>query len=330
MRRSHAIAGSLATLASLHAERVKAASARIFTLGATGRTAADWPVYVADELGYFKRYNVQPETVYSSVASTAQQMTAGAIDIGTLSSTQTVLAIENGAPLHYFLDRITTPPYTIVAKPSISTLEGLKGQTVIIGGPTDITRVFLDIMLAKSKVRADDLVLTYAGATNERYAALKNGSVGAAMLFPPLDFQAKSEGFKILGNLQDDVRAFPFVGFAVTERFLEAQADVVIAFTKGYLRGVAWLQQPQNRNRAIDMLVRVANVTKENATQSYDELVVKYNVFNRTGETKPQVFAQVITALSQLGLLKPPLPLPTKFYDNHIMHEATRQIALER
>lgn len=286
-------------------------------------------MFVADELGYFKRYRVDPQPVYASVAATAQQMAAGSTDIGTLSSTQTVLSIEAGAPLHYFLDRITTPPYTIVAKKEFTSLESLKGQTVMIGGPTDITRVFLNIMLSKSKITPDDLVLTYSGATNERFAALHTAGVAAVMLFPPFDFQARSEGYRVLGNLQDFVKAFPFVGFAVTSKYLDANRDVVVDFTKAYLRAVKWLQTPANKARALDILIRVANVTPENARLSYDELIARYKIFNLTGETKPQVFAQVITALGALGLLKPPLPLPTKFYDNTIMHEATHQLALE-
>lgn len=323
---------ALATLGSLALapQTLRAQTAREVSVGLTGKTATDWPIYVSDELNYWKRYNVSPQYTFAgSVAATAQQMVAGAVDIGELSSTQTVLAIENGAPLRYFLDRITTPPYALMAKREIKTLDDLKGQTVIIGGPTDITKVFFDMMIKHTHLKPDDVTLTFAGATSARYAALRSGSVGAAMLFPPLDFQAQLDGYHSLANLQSVTKSFPFVGFCVTDKFNAAHPDIVTDFTKAYLRGVRWLEIPANKARAVDILVRRTSVLPESALKTYDELVTQYRVFNTTGGSKPAQFGQVVDALGDLGLLKRPLPPPTKFYDNRFAIEAGAQLARE-
>jgi NitT/TauT family transport system substrate-binding protein len=299
-------------------------------VGLTSKTATDWPLYVSDSLGFFKRYGVNPNfIVVGSAAGNAQQLAAGSLGIGETSSTQIVEAIQGGAPITYAVNQVVTPPYSMMAKKEIKTLAQLKGKLIIIGGVNDITHVFLDAMLKPTGLKPEDYTLTYAGGTIERYAALKSGSVDAAMLFPPLDFLATADGFSNLGNVQSVLPSFPFDGFAVNTKWAAAHTPLVVAFLKGYLQGLRWLYNPANKAQAVQILAQSTNTTPDNGAKAYDEFFVRLNAFSRDGRSKPADFQRVISALGVMKVLDAPLPPPAKFYDNRWIDRANAELAKE-
>ncbi len=304
---------------------------RPIAVGLTSRTAAQWPTSAADELGYFKRFNLNPSFIVTGAAAgIAQQLVAGSLDVGEGSSTQTVLAVQGGAKLRYFCEEMSTPPYSFVAQKQYKTYADLKGKTLIIGGPTDITVLFTEKMLASDGVKMSDVDFTYAGGTADRYAALKSGSVAGAILFPPFDFRAIDEGYSLLGTLGQAMPPFPFVGWAATDAYAQSHVSMIVDFTKAYLLGVRWVTNPANRQAAIDLLVKRTNTSPDDAAKSYDVLVTKNHAFPATGATVPQTFATVITALAQLKVLTPPLPPPTNFFDNRYVNQAIAELSRGR
>ena len=74
------------------------------------------------------------------------------------------------------------PPYALLAKSSIKSLKDLKGKVISVGGPKDITRIYVDRMLAPQGLKTGDYDYVYAGATTARAQALLSGAVDAAIL----------------------------------------------------------------------------------------------------------------------------------------------------
>ena len=271
---------------------------------------------------------IRPLTV-RRCASAAQQLVAGACDLSGLSTTQYIETMTAGAALKFFCNEVSTPPYALIAQKQYKKYADLRGTTIIIGGINDITHIFIDKMLAAGGVKPDQFDLIYAGATPDRYSALRSGSVAAALLFPPFDFRAVDEGYTNLGSLPDVMPPFPFTGFTVRADFLAKNRGLVVDFTKAYLRAVRWVNDPANRDKAIDLLVSRTNVSRSDGQRSYDELVTKYRIFPSGGLTTDRAMAIVSNALVDLKVLKPPLPAPGTFYDNSIVRRAITELARE-
>jgi len=54
--------------------------------GQVARTAPNWPSFIADEKGFFRREGVELETVYvGNVANTVQQLVGGSFDVASSS-----------------------------------------------------------------------------------------------------------------------------------------------------------------------------------------------------------------------------------------------------
>ena len=87
---------------------------------------------------------------------------------------------------------IQAPPYALIAKSSIKSLKDLKGKVISVGGPKDITRMYVDRMLAPQGLKTGDYDYVYAGATTARAQALLSGAVDAAILLPPSNFQLQN------------------------------------------------------------------------------------------------------------------------------------------
>lgn len=292
-------------------------------VGLTSKTATDWPLYVADKMGYFTKNGVNVKyTIVGSAAGNAQQLAAGSLDIGETSSTQVVEAIQGGAPVKYVINQVITPPYSLLAQKSIKSIADLKGKTIIIGGSNDITRVFLNAMLTPNGLQAGQYNLTYAGATSSRFAALESGSVAAAILFPPFDFTAEAKGYTNLGSVQKYLPNFPFDGFAANNNWAQSHSQTLVDFIKGYIQGVKWLYNTANETEAVSILTAETNTSTSDAQKTYEELFPTLHAFSQTGTMSAASMNTVLNALVQLHQLKAPLPPASKFYDNSYAQQA--------
>lgn len=296
------------------------------TVGLTSKTATDWPLYVAQKFGYFQKDGVKVNfIIVGSAAGNAQQLAAGSLDLGETSSTQVIEAIQGGAPVKYVINQVITPPYTLLAQKNIKSIADLKGKTIIVGGVNDITRVFLQAMLKPNGLQPGQYTLTYAGSTSNRFAALKSGSVAAAILFPPFDFVAKSEGYTDLGNVEKYLPSFPFDGFAANDQWAKSHTQALVGFTKAYLQGVQWLYNTANEAEAVTILEAQTNTKATAAKETYQELFPTLHAFSKTGTIDSKSISQVLQALEKLHQIKPPLPAPSKFYDNTYAEQANKQ-----
>jgi NitT/TauT family transport system substrate-binding protein len=149
--------------------------------------------------GFFAAEDITVDKIFApSSAAVILQATAGALDMTVEGAFVDVIrAIEKGAPLAIVRILVQTPPYELLAKPSIKSLKELKGKTVSIGGPKDVTRIYLNRMLEPSGLKDSDVDLVYAGASSARLSSLESGAVDAAILTAPFNFYGASAGLSI-------------------------------------------------------------------------------------------------------------------------------------
>src|SRR5205823_13273124 len=165
---------------------------------------------------FFAAEDLRLDVLYAqSSAQMVQQITSGSLDVSISTGlVDPMRAIGMGAPIAIVRVEIQAPPYALLAKPSIKTLAELKGKIISLGGPKDITRIYVERMLEPNGVKPGEFDMVFAGATSARFAALQAGAVDAAILTPPFNFHAQSAGFTYLGNAVD-FTDMPFAGIAV-------------------------------------------------------------------------------------------------------------------
>jgi hypothetical protein len=104
----------------------------------------------------------------------------------------------------------------------------------------------------------------------------------------------------------------------------------LVAFLKGYVLGLRWLYNPANKAQAVQILSQATNTNPDNASKSYDLFFTKLKAFSLDGRSNSADFQKVLNALSAMKVVEPPLPPPTKFYDNKYIDQANAELAKGR
>jgi ABC-type nitrate/sulfonate/bicarbonate transport system substrate-binding protein len=291
-------------------------------LGSVGSSSANgWPSYVAIEKGFFAAEGLKPDQVFAqSNALVIQQLATGAINFSTNSGmVDPIRAIEKGVPLAIIRIEVQIPPYSLLAKPSIKSIKELKGKMVSVGGAKDITRLFVERMLETNGVKPGEFDMSFAGATSARFAALQAGAVDAAILTPPFNFHAQSAGFTRLGDTIE-YTDMPFAAIATYRPWADANRSAVEKLIKVYNQSMTWLYDPKNRSEAVDILIRVSKIKKDEVEKAYDFLIGgKY--FEPTGKVSKARVNKLVDALKSLG------DVPNDFSVDRLFMPGVTQVA---
>ncbi len=320
-----ALVGALAVASVLPAGSQPAL--RTLEVGVTSKTANDWTTYIAERYGFFSANGIKPDIAIVGVNSgVAQQLTGTAFDLGEVTTTQMVLAVQGGAPLVSIQLSGSGVPYSLIAKKGLTAVGQLKGKLISIGGPSDITRPFMDTIMDRAGLKADDWTYTFAGSSADRYAALVAGAIDATLLAPPMSFKAIAQGFPVLDEVPKYFPNFPYVTWAVRPAWAKDHPDLVIAFIKSQLQAARWLANPANKQKAIALLMEETNSTQDDAAKSYDVFVTQEHYFSPTGSFTVDSFNRVIQTMIKAGMLAAPAPPGAKFFDNSYASRANAQL----
>src|ERR1700704_1409603 len=208
--------------------------------GFVSHGALQWPEYIATELGWFKENGVSVDMVVVG-AGAAQQVAAGALNIGYSGFPDFIRATNQGAPLKIVINAISAPPYAVYAKPAIKRIADLKGKTVSIGGTKDVTLIYMEAFIASAGLKASNLDFVYAKATQDRLPALLFGGADAAILYPPSSFRAGAAGYTYLGDIEAYLKDFPFTVWAANTGWAANNREALLAYIRAYSRAVRWL-----------------------------------------------------------------------------------------
>jgi hypothetical protein len=111
------------------------------------------------------------------------------------------------------------------------------------------------------------------GPPDARFAALSQGLVDAAVLGPPLDFEARKQGFNILARAHD-VFVFPETGLVTSVKKIQEKPDETSASFEPVLKPTAIFAAIATARFSSD---RVAQLNRESATATYDSVVKVYD-----------------------------------------------------
>ena len=291
------------------------------TAGMVAHGPPQWPQYIADELGWNKEAGIEID--YLTVGGGgAQQLAGGSLNIAHSGYPDFARAALQGATERIILNDIIASPYGIFAKPGIKQIADLKGKLISIGGPNDITLIYIKPFLASAGLKATDVDFVYAKAAGDRFAALVAGGVDATILNPPTYFKATSAGLSNLGDTATFAPNIPFTVWGANSAWAEKNRDLLAAFARNYKRAVQWLYDPANKAKAVDILVRHAKQDPKDSLEAYDFLVTKLKLFGPDGDVSDTVYEKMAEGLADIGIIKKPYPPKSAIFDGSFVQAA--------
>lgn len=234
--------------------------------------AGGWPYYIGIEKGFFAAAGVKLDVIYvPTAAGLVQQLAAGSLDVVNIGIVEPIHAVARGAPVAIVRVTGNVPPYDVIARPEIKTVQELKGRTVVIGGLLDINRVYLERVLKAGGLKDSEIEITVVGNTAGRYAAIKSNAAQATMLVPPFNFVAEAAGFTNLGPMLKFAPDLPFGSTDVSLAFAKSHPDALKGFVAALDKSIAWFNEDANRGAAIDLLASVmTSPNRDEIAKSYD------------------------------------------------------------
>ena len=273
------------------------------SIGTVGSASANlWPVFIGVKKGFFEAANLKIDVVYvQSSANLVQQLAAGSLDI--VMSTglvDPIRAIDQNAGISIVRFEAQAPPYALVSKPSIKKIGDLRGKVISVGGAKDITRIYVERMLAPHGIKPGEFDMVFAGATSARASALLAGAVDAAILLPPFNFQAEGQGFNNLGLTIEYAPELPFSGTVVNKTWAGKNQALLQRILAAHSKSVEWFYDDKNRDEAIAILSSASSLKPDDVAKSYD-FFRKNGFFDRSGSISRKKMEALIEALTSLG-----------------------------
>jgi NitT/TauT family transport system substrate-binding protein len=269
----------------------------------SGSPALYWPAEIGRAKGMFAAEGLAIDAVYvPSSGGIVQQLSGGSLNMGVAGLVDPIRAIEKGAPIALIRIEGAVPPYSLIAKPEIKRIEDLRGKTISLGGSADITRIYVERMLAPHGVLPGQFDMVFAGSTTARFAALQSGAVDATILGAPLDNRAEVAGFSNLGLTMEYVKDLPFSGYVVNKAWASGNLATIRRFLAAYQKSVDWFYDDQNRDQAIKLVVDLSHGDQADVARSY-EFFRKIEFFQKARRISTSEIQSLADVLKRIGVL---------------------------
>ncbi len=208
-------------------------------------------IWVAQDAGLFRKHGLDTELVFFRGGQLATQaLVAGdppIVNIGTV-----VQANLQGHDVVLIAASESAYAYSLVASPSITRIEQLKGKKLGVSGFGSASHNASLIFLRKFNLEPNkDVMITVAGPTTDRLAAMGAGAIDATLLTPTEVVMARKRGYGEIYDLLDMGVEVQGNGFATTRAFIKANRQTAKAALKGYVEAIHYIHHNPDGTRAI-------------------------------------------------------------------------------
>ena len=206
--------------------------------------------WVAEELGLFKKQDIDLSFVYIPSSSTATAaILGGNVEVGLLGGVGIINAYVSGATDLAFIGSIKNiMTQSILAKPDITRLEQLRGKRIGVTRIGSNTHYFTVQAFRRAGMNTDkDITFIQTGGEAETVGALVSGRIDAATLLPPGDGKLLALGFRYVVFGPDIGIAYAASTIATRRSVIARRSPVIGRF----MRAMAEASKAMHRDREL-------------------------------------------------------------------------------
>lgn len=321
MRPAAVVLGLVMTI--LYSQAAQPAAAETLKVAVISQSANNWPLFVAEEKGYFRRERLEVEIIVTGDSGKQiDGLAAGAFHITQQAADHFVGAKAAGKDVFIFMT-IARPVFDFVVAPEIRSIKELSGKTIALDRPTTGYWLLFQKAFARNGLLPDayKTLANLTGAEN-RFVALKEGRAHGTFLNPPLSLAAIAQGFPRLTTLAEHFPEFPATSGGARRSWAKANEATLLGYLRATISAVDWLLDPDNRDEALRIFKKRVQVDERHLQPSYDAFVRAGLV--RGVEIRMEGVQQVIELMAESGQLKLPLSAAENYADPAYQQKAAR------
>ena len=291
---------------------------------AGGALGFNWlPVFVADRLGILARHGVSVTLKrMGTVDKATAAIRSGEADLAITPPEGTIADAVSGGRLRIVAGNANRLPMTLVAHPRIKQIRDLKGCVLGTSSLTEGTAIYTMEMLSQHGLKyPGDFEFAVVGVHPERWQALQDGRIDAAIQPVPLNFVAIDAGYSNLGEATDAIPEIAFTTMIGAGDWLERNEASVRRLLTALIDATGVIHDPAQDSAVASIL---ADITKSD--ESYSRRALTYMrdqaLFPRRLEIPDSAFKTTVDLMIKAGLLessareKAGLALDRRFLDN--------------
>ena len=270
-------------------------------------------LYTGLENGIFEKYGLKCEHVYirgqspalAALANDQVQFNYGAAD-GSLPG------LAAGVDAKFVASPLVKLPYVMVARKEIRRPEDLKGKSIGVTRPGDLSARLSRQVVRKFGLTADDVTIhPIGGSQQERYQAMVGNVVQAILVTPPLDARAKSDGFNVIYRLVDLDIPFIYSSLITNYRMLRERPETVQRMVAALAETIYFVEK--NPEKAKAAIAKAMRIKDEEALQSSYNVYAK-EIVDRTMMVPGKSINEAVEIARDTGTLV--RRKPEELYDN--------------
>ena len=296
-----------------------------FPIGESSKTLSYGPLWVAAKMGFFDKEALGvPIVTMRGSPLTIQALSADSIYVANATVDTLINAYEKGADITMIGGLINGLGLSMVGGKQYKTYGDLRGTTIGTQTLTSGTGFALRLVLKVHGLQYPrDYKLLNIGGASDRYQALTSGQISSAPVGVPLDLVAKQQGFNIIGYFADDQPNFQFNVYIVKRPWAEKNRPLVVRFMKAMVSTMRWMAD--NRDSACAYLTKEMSISMEHCRYASD-YNWKNRIWDRNAELNIEGVRTLIKITAEQGVLKEPLPQPSKYIDQSYLKQALGEI----
>ena len=297
-----------------------------FPIGESSKTLSYGPLWIASKMGFFEREGLDvPIITMRGSPLTIQALTADSIYVANATVDTLIAAYEKGADITMIGGLINGLGLSMIGGKPYKTYADLRGTTIGTQTLTSGTGFALRLVLkAHGLEYPRDYKLLNIGGASDRYQALTSGQISSAPVGVPLDLVAKQQGFNIIGYFADDQPNFQFNVYIVKRSWAEKNRTLVVRFMKTMIATMRWMMD--NRETACAYLSKEMTISIEHCRYAAD-YNWKNRIWDRNADLNVEGVRTVIKITAEQGILKEPLPQPSRYIDTSYLKQALAELA---
>jgi len=248
-------------------------------VGFSAISLSNAPVWIAEEKGFFKKYDIETEAIVVGGGATrsVSAVIAGDLQFGSTGGGAVVSAVFSGSDIVMVAAGNNKGIQRLMVKSDVTTPAALKGKRIGITTLGSSGHLALLLMLRKWGMTPEDVQIIQVGASPVMLISLQKGGIDAAVLQDPTFFMAEDIGFKTLGDpVALDIQYLQNV-LVASRAYLKSHRDIASRFMKGFVEGVAYFKRYKEESLRILMKKMRIEKGKENYLErSYNLYAAQY------------------------------------------------------
>jgi len=248
-------------------------------VGFSAISLANAPVWIAEEKGFFKKYDIETEAIVIGGGATRSlsAVIAGDLQFGSTGGGAVVSAVFSGADIAMVAAGNNKGIQRLMVKADVTTPAALKGKRIGITTLGSSGHLALLLMLRKWNMAPEEVQIIQVGASPVMFISLQKGGIDAAVLQDPTFFMAEDSGFKTLGDpVAMDIQYLQNV-LVASRGYVKTHRDLASRFMKGFVEGVAHFKR--NKEDSLKILMKKMRIEKGKETyleRSYGLYATQY------------------------------------------------------